>query len=102
MSEDRSAPAAKFETLAVPGREHGGYEVLRAAVAEGNLHVSLRRAFDALEVCEIRLADGARHIGRIYALEAGLCEEDVVEEVRVLFAAETELPTDIGRTNATR
>jgi hypothetical protein len=86
MSKDRRAPAA----LPPPGPEHGGHEVLRAAIAEGNLHVSLRHAFAAPQVWKIRLAD----------VEAGLHEEDLVEKVRVLFEAEAERPTAIGKTNA--
>jgi hypothetical protein len=86
MSKDRSAPAA----LVAPGPEHGGHEVQRAAIVEGNLHVSLRCAFGAPQVCKIRLAD----------VEAGPRGEAVVEKARALFAAERERPTDIGRTNA--
>jgi hypothetical protein len=102
MSDDPAKPAAKFEALNVPppALELGGFEVLRAAIAEGNLHVSLRRAFDEPEVWGILLADVARHIGRIYALEASMREDEVVEKVRAMFEAEMERPTDIGKTNA--
>jgi hypothetical protein len=102
MSENTAEPAAKFEALAVPppALELGGYEVLRAAIAEGNLHVSLRRAFDEPETWGILLADVARHIGRIYALEAGMREDEVVDKVWATFEAEMERPTDIGNTNA--
>ncbi|HUD88690.1 MAG TPA: DUF5076 domain-containing protein [Xanthobacteraceae bacterium] len=102
MSKKPDKAPAKFEPLNVPppALEHGGYEVLRAAIVEGNLHVSLRRAFDEPEVWGILLADVARHIGRIYASEASLREEQVVEKVRAMFEAEMERPTDIGKTNA--
>jgi hypothetical protein len=102
MSDDPPKTAAKYEELNVPppALELGGYEVLRAAIAEGNLHVSLRRAFDEPEVWGILLADVARHIGRIYALEASMREDEVVEKVRAMFEAEMERPTDIGKTNA--
>jgi hypothetical protein len=86
MSKDRSAPAA----LVAPGPEHGGHEVQRAAIVEGNLHVSLRCAFGAPQVCKIRLAD----------VEAGLHEEDLVKKARALLEAETERPTAIGKTDA--
>jgi hypothetical protein len=102
MSDDPGKPIPTFEALAAPppAIELGGYEVLRAAIAEGNLHVSLRRAFDEPETWGLLLADIARHIGRIYALEAGLREEQVVEKVWAMFEAEMERPTDIGETNA--
>jgi len=97
-----SAPTSAFEALAVPppALEKGGYEVLRAVISEGNLHVSLRRAFDEPETWGILLADIVRHVGRIYALEASMREEQVVEKVWAMFDAEMERPTDTGQTNA--
>lgn len=94
---DKPAKAA-FEALAVPppALEKGGYEVMRA----GELHVSLRRAFDEPETWGILLADVARHVGRVYALEAAMGEEQVVEKARAMFEAEMERPTDIGKTSA--
>jgi hypothetical protein len=102
MSQDPGKTAPQFEALNAPppALELGGYEVLRAAIAEGNLHVSLRRAFDEPEIWGVLLADITRHIGRIYALEASMREEDVVEKVRAMFEAERDRPTDIGTTNA--
>ena len=52
---DRQLPA--FDTLKVPpaALEHGGTEVLRAAIVNGALHVSLRRAFDDPEAWGITL-----------------------------------------------
>jgi hypothetical protein len=102
MSDDAGNKAqAPFEALAVPptALEQGGYEVLRAAIVEGNLHVSLRRAFDEPEVWGVLLADVARHIGRIYARETSMREEQVVDKVRAMFEAEMERPTDDGETS---
>ena len=100
MTNDKPHPT--FEALAVPppALEHGGYEVLRAAIVEGNLQVALRRAFDEPETWGILLADIARHVGRIYALEASMRENDVVERVWSMFEAEMDRPTDIGTTSA--
>ena len=102
MSEKPLDATPKFEALAAPppALELGGYEVLRAAIADGNLHVSLRRAFDEPETWGILLADIARHVGRIYATEAGMREEQVVEKVWAMFEAEMERQTDIGDTRA--
>ncbi len=103
MSDDPDQTAAlKFEALAVPpaALEHGGYEVLRAVIVEGNLQVALRRAFDEPEVWGVLLADVARHIGRIYALETSMREDDVVDKVWAMFEAEMERPTDLGTTSA--
>ncbi len=102
MSDDPAKPRAEFEPLNVPppALEQGGYEVLRAVISDGQLHVALRRAFDEPEVWGILLADLARHIGRIYALETSMREEEVVEKVWAMFEAEMDRPTDIGSTNA--
>jgi hypothetical protein len=101
MSEARSKPSGPVEELALPpsALEQGGYEVLRAVIVDGSLHVALRRAFDEPEVWGILLADVTRHIGRIYAREANLREEAVVEKVWAMFEAEMSRPTDIGATD---
>jgi Domain of unknown function (DUF5076) len=92
----------EFEPLAVPppALEQGGYEVLRAVISEGQLHVSLRRAFDEPEVWGVLLADVTRHIGRIFARETSMREDHVIEKVRGMYDAEMERPTDIGSTNS--
>jgi hypothetical protein len=96
--------AVKFEALAVPppALEHGGYELLRAVIANNQLHVSLRRGSDEPELWGILLADIARQIGRVYARETLLSEEDVVERVCAMFEAEIARPTNIGTTNLIR
>ena len=62
---DRQAPV--FDALHVPpaALDRGGVEVLRAAIVEGALHVSLRRAFDDPEAWGMLIADVTRHVGRI-------------------------------------
>jgi hypothetical protein len=102
MSNDPMKPAAKFDALEPPpaAQEQGGFEVLRAAIVEGSLHVSLRRAFDDPQVWGVLLADITRHVGRVYARETAMREEQVVEKVWAMFEAELERPTDIGTTNS--
>ena len=93
---------AKFDALAVPppALEQGGYEVLRAAIANDQLHVSLRRAFEEPEVWGVLLADVIRHIADIYAREISMREDEVVEKVYAMFEAEMARPTDVGATNS--
>ena len=68
---------ATFDALHVPptALEHGGVEVLRAAIVEGGLHVSLRRAFDDPQAWGMLIADVARHAARIFAKETKLSED---------------------------
>jgi hypothetical protein len=74
MTSESAAP--KFEALSAPPPtlEHGGYELVRAAIA--------------------------RHIGRIYAREASMGEDQVIEKVCATFEAEMARPTNIGATNS--
>ena len=71
---------ASFDPLAVPptALEHGGVEVLRAAVVQGGLHVSLRRAFDDPQAWGVLIADVARHAARIFAKETQLTEDEAL------------------------
>jgi hypothetical protein len=97
---NNESAAVKFEALAVPppALEHGGYEILRAVIANNQLHVSLRRGSDEPELWGILLADIARQIGRIYARETLMSEEDVVERICAMFEAEMARPTSAPRT----
>jgi len=93
---------ATFEPLKVPptALEKGGTEVLRAAIVDGALHVSLRRAFDDPEAWGMLIADLARHVARIYATEMNMREEETLARVRGIFEAEMDAPTDPGSTIA--
>jgi hypothetical protein len=101
MQDPDDAPRI-FDALVIPPEalDRGGFEVLRAAIVDGDLHVSLRRAFDDPDVWGMLLADLVRHVGRIYAKEQGMREDDVVERVRAMFERELDEPTDPGTTQA--
>jgi Domain of unknown function (DUF5076) len=91
-----------FDPLQVPpaALEQGGVEILRAAIVDGGLHVSLRRAFDDPEAWGMLIADVARHAARIFAKETGWTEQQALERVRSMFDAEMDAPTDPGSTAA--
>jgi len=75
-----------FEALVIPpsALEQGGVEVLRAAIVDGGLHVSLRRAFDDPEAWGMLIADVARHVARIYATESRFREDETLERIRIV------------------
>jgi Domain of unknown function (DUF5076) len=103
MDPDKEPPV--FDALQIPPTvlERGGVEVLRAVVVDGDLHVSLRRAFDEPDAWGMLLADVTRHIARIYATETNesrLSQDQVIERVRSIYEAEMERPTDLGTTSA--
>jgi hypothetical protein len=91
-----------FDALKAPptALEQGGTEVLRAAIVDGGLHVSLRRAFNDPEAWGMILADVTRHVARIYKTEDNIAEERTIERIRNLFDAEMDSPTDPGTTSA--
>src|SRR5436853_1522321 len=99
---DPDKPQPIFDALVIPptALEQGGVEVLRAAIVDGGLHVSLRRAFDDPEAWGMLIADLARHVARIYATEDKFPEEETIERIRALFDAEMDSPTDPGSTRA--
>src|SRR5262249_32952114 len=95
-------PMATFDALHVPptALEHGGVEVLRAAIVEGGLHVSLRRAFDDPQAGGMLIAGVARHAARIFAQETKLTEDEALQRIRAMLDAEMDAPTDPGTTTA--
>ena len=95
-------PSPTFDALHAPpsALEHGGTEILRAAIVNGGLHVALRRAFDDPEAWGMLIADIARHVARIYSTEDKFREEETLERIRAIFEAEMDAPTDPGTTSA--
>src|SRR3954469_18750979 len=95
-------PLPVFDALHIPptALEQGGVEVLRAAIVEGGLHISLRRAFDDPEAWGMLLADVARHVARIYQTENKIPEEQTIERIRNIFESEMDAPSDVGSTSA--
>jgi Domain of unknown function (DUF5076) len=91
-----------FNALNAPpaALEKGGDDVLRAAVVEGALHVSLIRAFDDPGLWGVALADITRHVARIYATEHNIAERKVIDHIRMAFDGELDTPTDLGVTSA--
>jgi uncharacterized protein DUF5076 len=102
MSMNPDKPAPVFDALHIPptALEQGGVEVLRAAIVDGGLHVSLRRAFDDPEAWGMLIADVTRHVARIYATEDKFREDETIERIRAIYEAEMDAPTDPGSTNA--
>ena len=98
---DPENPPPIFDALHTPpaALEQGGTEVLRAVIIEGDLHLSLRRAFDDPTMWGMLLADIARHVGRIYAAESAASEQDVLDKLRAVFESEMDEPSDPGTTN---
>ena len=95
-------PLPHFDALVIPpaALDQGGVEVVRAAIVDGGLHISMRRAFDDPEAWGMLIADITRHVARVYATEDKFREAETIERVRALFDAEMDAPTDPGSTSA--
>lgn len=85
-----------FDALGLPPAtlEKGGVEILRAGVVEGTLHIAIRRAFDDPQAWGMVIADVARHVARIHAMETGTSETETVERIRGMFDAELDGGTE--------
>jgi hypothetical protein len=87
-----------YNDLQIPPSAQGkdGIEVLRAAIIDGGLYVTLRRAFDDPSAWGILLADVARQVAGAYAHEKMGETEDVVSAIRNAFTNEVEKPQNAG------
>jgi hypothetical protein len=74
-------------------------EVLRAFVVDGGLSISFTRAFDDPSMWGMMLVDIARHAARAFAKEGVMSEEDALQRITEMFAAELQDVTDTGLTS---
>jgi hypothetical protein len=88
----------QYDPLQIPpgARKLGGVEVLRAGVAEQNLTMSIRRAFDDPSAWGVLLATAGRQVARIYATETGGNEDDIRAKILASFQAEMASAEDPG------
>ena len=66
-------------------RDKDANEVIRVAVHNGELHMSLRRGFDDPGVWGLLLVDAARHVARAYAHDKIVTEDEALERIRTGF-----------------
>jgi len=92
----------QYEPLLIPpgARKSGGIEVLRAGIAEQNLTMSIRRAFDDPTAWGVLLATAGRQVARIYAKEMGLEEGEVRARILAKFELEMNSAEDPGTITA--
>jgi Domain of unknown function (DUF5076) len=80
-----------YDALALPDEAlaHGGTEILRAGVIDGELYVTARRAFrDPAKWGDV-LSDIAKRIALIYSAEdTDLTEAEILTEIAEAFAAD--------------
>jgi hypothetical protein len=79
----------QFEALIIPDEAlaRGGVEILRAAIIEGQLHVTLRRTFERPDPWGGLLSEVARRVARIYVADGKLDESEVVFRIHSTFVS---------------
>ena len=79
---------ASFNALNVPPAaiEKGGDELMRVAIANGELYMSLRRGFDDPEGWGRVLAEVVKHVSQIYATETKYNKENAAKRILEAFA----------------
>jgi hypothetical protein len=80
-----------FEALIIPSEavERGGVEILRAAIIEGQLHVTLRRTFEHPDPWGGLLSEVARRVARAYIVDGQHDEDEVVFRIHSSFVSES-------------
>jgi hypothetical protein len=82
-----------FEALIIPSEavERGGIEILRAAIIEGQLHVTLRRTFEHPDPWGGLLSEVARRVARAYVVDGQHDEDEVVFRIHSSFVSESRI-----------
>jgi len=66
-------------------RDQPANEVIRVAVHNGELHMSLRRGFNDPGAWGLLFVDAARHVARAYAHDKVVSEEEALDRIREGF-----------------
>jgi hypothetical protein len=89
-------PAAQrpFEALQIPAAalDHGGFEVLRAAIINDGLYATLRPVFDDTRMWGRVLADIARQLAQAYAHQGRGTADEVIANIRFGFDTDLNAP----------
>jgi hypothetical protein len=88
-----------FEALIIPSEavERGGVEILRAAIIEGQLHVTLRRTFEHPDPWGGLLSEVARRVARAYVVDGQHDEDEVVFRIHSSFVSESRVRAPLAK-----
>jgi hypothetical protein len=87
-----------YQALNIPpaAKERGGFEILRCAIIDGELHLTLRPVFDPPNHWGRLFAEVARQVVRAYAHQDRFQEPETLERIRAAFEAELKNPPDVA------
>jgi hypothetical protein len=89
-----------YQALNIPpaAQERGGFEVLRCAIIDGELHLTLRPAFDEPGAWGKLFAEVARQVARAYAHQDRFAEADTLTRIGSAFETDMRNPPDMVST----
>ena len=89
-----------YQALNIPpaAQERGGFEILRCAIIEGELHLTLRPVFDEPGAWGKLFAEVARQVAHAYAHQDRFAEADTLARISSAFETDMRKPPDMVST----
>jgi hypothetical protein len=86
-----------YQALNVPpaANERDGFEILRCAIVEGELHLTLRPVFNEPNDWGRVFAEVARQLARAYAHQDRFSESETLTRISSAFETEMRNPPDV-------
>jgi hypothetical protein len=87
-----------YQALNIPpaANERGGFEFLRCAIVEGELHLTLRPVFNDPNNWGRVFAEVARQVARAYAHQDRFAEPETLARISSAFETEMKSPPDVA------
>jgi hypothetical protein len=87
-----------YQALNIPpaANERGGFEVLRCALVDGELHLTLRPVFNEPNDWGRLLAAVARQLADVYADQGRFPQTETLTRIGTAFESEMRNPSDVS------
>jgi hypothetical protein len=87
-----------YQALNIPpaANERGGFEVLRCAIIDGEMHLTLRPVFNEPKDWGRLFAEAARQVARAYAHQDRFSEAETLTRISAAFETDMRTPPDVA------